>query len=122
MATGIRARLVRIAFSGVLGLGRTWQREREEGALSALLVAPLASSALFAGKATPEDVIAAAQQAKGDDPMFYAHLYLGLYFEAIGDREKTREHIFKAARDFKAPHYMGDVARVHARLLEKQKS
>jgi len=40
-----------IAFSGVLGLGRTWQREREEGALSALLVAPLASSALFAGKA-----------------------------------------------------------------------
>jgi lipoprotein NlpI len=77
--------------------------------------------ALFAGKGSAEDVIAAAQQAKGEDPLFYAHLYLGLYFEAIGDREKTREHIFKAARDFKAPHYMGDVARVHARLLEKQK-
>ena len=77
--------------------------------------------ALFAGKATPEDVVAAAQQAKGEDPLFYAHLYLGLYFEAMGDRAKAKEHISKAARDFKAPHYMGDVARVHARLLENQK-
>jgi heme exporter protein B len=40
-----------ITFSGVLALGRSWQREREEGALSALLVAPLSPSALFAGKA-----------------------------------------------------------------------
>jgi lipoprotein NlpI len=77
--------------------------------------------ALFAGKATPEDVVAAAQQAKGEDPLFYAHLYLGLYFEAIGDPAKAKEHISKAAHDFKAPHYMGDVARVHARLLENQK-
>lgn len=77
--------------------------------------------ALFAGKAKPEDVLEAARAASGENPIFFAHLYLGLYFEAIGDKAKTREHIFKAARDFKAEHYMGDVARVHARVLEKQK-
>jgi heme exporter protein B len=40
-----------IAFAAVLALGRTWQREREDGALEALLVAPVARSAVFAGKA-----------------------------------------------------------------------
>ena len=39
-----------ITFAAVLALGRTWQREREESALDGLLVAPLARSALFAGK------------------------------------------------------------------------
>jgi lipoprotein NlpI len=77
--------------------------------------------ALFAGKAKANDVLAAAKEPKGEDGMFYAHLYLGLYYEAIGDKSKTREHILKAAHDFKAPHYMGDVARVHARVLENQK-
>ena len=77
--------------------------------------------ALFAGKAKVDDVLAAAKESKGEEGLFYAHLYLGLYYEAIGDKARTREHIFKAARDFKAPHYMGDVARVHARLLENQK-
>jgi lipoprotein NlpI len=75
--------------------------------------------ALFAGKGTVEEVLAAAKDAKGEEPPFFAQLYLGLYYEAVGDAAKTREHILKAARDFKAPHYMGDVARVHARLLEK---
>lgn len=42
---------VATAFSSVLALGRTWQRERDESALSGLLVMPLARSALFAGKA-----------------------------------------------------------------------
>ena len=76
--------------------------------------------ALFAGKAKAADVIAAAKN-KGDDAMFYAQLYLGLYYEAVGDKPAAREHISKAARDFKAEHYMGDVARVHARVLETQK-
>jgi heme exporter protein B len=40
-----------IAFAAVLGLGRSWQREREERALQGLLVLPIAPSALFAGKA-----------------------------------------------------------------------
>ena len=81
--------------------------------------------ALFAAKAKPEDVLAAAKAGdpppdRLDNQLFYAHLYLGLYFEAIGDNKLAREHIFKAATDFKADHYMGDVARVHAQVLRKQ--
>ncbi len=40
-----------IAFASILALSRTWQREREESALTALLVAPIPRSALFLGKA-----------------------------------------------------------------------
>ena len=40
-----------VTFASVLGLTRTWQREREEGGLQGLIVAPIARSAIFAGKA-----------------------------------------------------------------------
>lgn len=79
--------------------------------------------ALFGGKMKPEDVLAAARQgsaANHDNQLFYAHLYLGLYFEATGDTKLAREPILKAATDFKAAHYTGDVARVHAAVLRKQ--
>ena len=56
------------------------------------------------------------------DQRFYAHLYLGLYFEALGDAKLAREHITRAAEDFSENHYMGDVARVHLQLLNKTKS
>jgi heme exporter protein B len=39
------------AFAAVLALGRTWQREREEGALEALLAGPISRAAIFFGKA-----------------------------------------------------------------------
>lgn len=42
---------VSVAFSSVLAIGRSWGREREESALTGLLVSPLSRSALFAGKA-----------------------------------------------------------------------
>ena len=77
---------------------------------------------LFCGKAKPDDVLAAAQ-ANSPFPerlagqLFYAHLYLGLYFEAMGNQKLAREHILKAATDYQQDHSMGDVARVHARLL-----
>lgn len=40
-----------VAFSSVLALGRTWQREREEGALLGLLVSPIPRASIFLGKA-----------------------------------------------------------------------
>lgn len=40
------------AFAAVLALGRTWHREREEGALEALLAGPVSRPAIFFGKAT----------------------------------------------------------------------
>lgn len=42
---------IAIAFSGTLGLSRTWGREREEGALRAVLLSPVSPAALFVGKA-----------------------------------------------------------------------
>ena len=42
---------VAVAFASVLAIGRSWQREREDGALLGLLVLPLSRAALFAGKA-----------------------------------------------------------------------
>lgn len=79
---------------------------------------------LFAGKATPKDVLAAAEAApaktRAGEPLFYAHLYLGLYFEATGDEKQAKEHILKAAERSKENGYMGDVARVHADILRKK--
>lgn len=79
---------------------------------------------LFAGKAKPEDVLAAAKaapaQGRAGEPLFYAHLYLGIYFEAIGDAKQARDYIFKAAERADENGYMGDVARVHAEILRKQ--
>ncbi|MBM3877444.1 MAG: hypothetical protein FJ386_12080 [Verrucomicrobia bacterium] len=79
---------------------------------------------LFAGKAKPEDVLAAARAGepapdKLGHNLFYAHLYLGIYHEATGDAAKARDYIFKAAEKANDNGYMGDVARVHADILRK---
>lgn len=42
---------IAVAFSSVLALSRSWQRERENDALSGLLVMPIDRSAIFVGKA-----------------------------------------------------------------------
>ena len=73
--------------------------------------------ALFSGKAQPEDVFKAAGQ--NEDAVFYANLYLGLYYEAVGDAAKSREYILKSAERLDPNNYMTDVARVHAQLLKK---
>lgn len=54
---------VATAFSSVLALGRTWQRERDESALSGLLVMPIARSAIFAGKAVGVFLFVSAVEA-----------------------------------------------------------
>jgi len=74
---------------------------------------------LFAGKATVEDVLKAAESGEGVDlknHRCYAHLYLGLYYEALGDEAKAKEHMLKAAKDFQMDHYMGKCAQVHVQL------
>lgn len=74
--------------------------------------------ALFAGKEKPEAVVAASEP-KGEDAQFYAHLYLGLYHDITGDLARATDHIAKAVA-IGPNHYMGDVARVHARWLKEQ--
>ena len=77
--------------------------------------------ALFANKLKPEDVLKAAHagnppQLQLNRQLFYAHLYLGLYYEVLGDDERARENITQAAGRYRTDDYMGDVARVHLQL------
>jgi lipoprotein NlpI len=71
---------------------------------------------MFSGRLKPEDVLAAtpAQPA----PQFYAHLYVGLYFEALGNAERALEHLTIAAAEqyAGAGGYMHSVARVHLKM------
>jgi lipoprotein NlpI len=80
---------------------------------------------LFAGKAKPAGVLAAARAGKPSKELlnrqlFYAHLYLGLYYETLNDKKQALEHLQKAANDHRIRHYMWDVARVHRDVLEKE--
>jgi lipoprotein NlpI len=74
---------------------------------------------MFDGILAPGQVLAAA----GHDPgaQFYAHLYLGLYFEALGDARSALEHIEIATADrySKVGGYMHTVARVHLHILQR---
>ena len=73
--------------------------------------------ALFAGEATPQDVLDDAARSSQRDAPFFAHLYLALYADVTGDREAARLHVREATTTHARTHYMGDVARVHATLL-----
>ncbi len=77
---------------------------------------------LYRGQSAPEDVLAAARAGMPNREalnarMFYAHLYLGLFYEAAGDAARARLHIITAAERHKIGHYMWNVADVHAKLL-----
>jgi lipoprotein NlpI len=77
--------------------------------------------ALFAGKSTPEKILAKARAdgAKGarlERQLFYAHLYLGIWYEATGELKLRDKYIGHAAAVADEHGYMGDVARVHAVL------
>jgi lipoprotein NlpI len=81
--------------------------------------------ALFQGKAEPKDVLAAAEAGRVDAEQrllrrFYAHLYLGLYYEIHGDSKRALEHIRQAATTYRAAGYMGDVAHVHLQLRQAE--
>jgi len=73
----------------------------------------------YAGRGTAADVLAAAErgpEAARRDQLCYAHLYLGLHAEAVGDAAGAREHIVQAAGRYRMDHYMGRVAVIHAAL------
>jgi lipoprotein NlpI len=80
---------------------------------------------LFKGALQPADVLKAANADKLTDEqrrprLFYAHLYLGLYYDVTGDHKKAAEHMALAATKYRIGHYMGEVARVHSELLAKK--
>ena len=72
---------------------------------------------LFKGAMTPEQVMSAGGTSLSGQ--FYAHLYLGLYYEAMGDANRARAALETAANDrFRSSGgYMHMVARVHVARL-----
>ena len=79
---------------------------------------------LFAGVGTVEDVMTAVQAGEPDPAtlnqrLFYAHQYLGLYYEAAGDRERMLKHTAEAVEK-PIGHYMYDVAKVHLQLRKSE--
>jgi tetratricopeptide (TPR) repeat protein len=76
---------------------------------------------MFRGTVGAGDVLAAARA--GLQPRFYAHLYIGLYSEAIGETASARKHI-EAAADAQyadAGGYMHMVAGVHLAHLNAKR-
>ncbi len=81
---------------------------------------------LFLGKATVDDVFAKTTADKPGKAAlnareFYAHLYVGLYYEALGKADLASRHIRQAV-EHKIGHYMWDVARVHHERLKNTSS
>ena len=74
---------------------------------------------MFRGTIGPEKVLAAAGASTA--PEFYAHLYVGLYFDVIGRKAEALAHIKAAAADryASAGGYMNRVARVHLAILQR---
>ena len=73
---------------------------------------------LFSGETKPEIVLEAAIAAGTRQSLCYAHLYLGLYYEALGSVELAEKHLSLAANDHFVDNYMGRVAKVHVALLK----
>ena len=78
---------------------------------------------LFRGELPPEEVLAAGERAaeRGrPSGLFFAHLYVGLHHEALGDDAGARAHLAAAAdeRFARAGGYMHMVARVHVSRLD----
>jgi lipoprotein NlpI len=74
---------------------------------------------MFAGKKPPEEVLKVGE-AGGDVAAFYADLYAGLYYEALGRDAESLRLVKRAAENPAAvDNYMGDVARVHVTLRER---
>ena len=78
--------------------------------------------ALYAGSGSVEAVLKAAEaaeertEAQVNMQRCYAHLYLGLYQEALGKTKEAKEHMLKAAALAPAQSYMGQVAVVHCKV------
>jgi lipoprotein NlpI len=72
---------------------------------------------LIQGKTTPEAVIEAAENTRKnirgpDYDRFYGYLYVGLYYDVLGNEELAKKWIEKCV-ELKVDGYMGDVAKVH---------
>ncbi|HEU0122107.1 MAG TPA: hypothetical protein VFQ91_16375 [Bryobacteraceae bacterium] len=73
---------------------------------------------LWKGEGTTEAVLRAAASSRSGT--FYANLYLALFEEARGQREASKPYSRRAA-EMAPDDYMGDVARIHWKMLQERK-
>jgi lipoprotein NlpI len=76
---------------------------------------------LYQGQLKPEDVLAVANAKPPNrdlhnQRLFYAKLYIGLWYEAAGQSDEAKKYILEAEKH-KVANYMWDVAHVHADRL-----
>jgi tetratricopeptide (TPR) repeat protein len=69
----------------------------------------------YAGNCTPDNVLVVGEK-EGKRGRFYSHLYLGLYYEAAANVERSRYYILKAVNEYKIDDYMWHLANVHQKL------
>lgn len=79
---------------------------------------------LYQGKLTPDDVLAAVELGSPSEEQkhiraFYAHLYLGLWYE-VNDKPELADKHMREAESRKIGHYMWNVAQVHNQLRKQQ--
>lgn len=79
--------------------------------------------ALFRGRGAADAVLKAATAGNPSEGelrqrLFYGHLYLGLYYAAMGSETEARHHL-QEARAREISHYMWDVVNVHCRRLDE---
>ena len=87
---------------------------------------------MYAGRMTPEQVLAIANRTSPSVQLdseqhrlqrYYAHLYIGLYYEMLKNQEASIQAMKKAAQlnPLGKTNFMGQVARVHLQLRQKEK-
>jgi lipoprotein NlpI len=79
---------------------------------------------MFKGEAKPDEVFKVAESGEGSkDPeqirRFYAHYYVGMFYEATGEAKKSYDELKTAHDKYPISHYMMDVAAVHLKLRKK---
>lgn len=78
---------------------------------------------LFAGKVQADDVLRAIERGQPDkrernSRTFYGHLYLGLYFDMVGQPKSAIEHL-KIGVGHPIEHFMWDIAKLHLAILQE---
>lgn len=72
----------------------------------------------YASRGSADEVLEAARQDGSERAKMYAHLYLGLYHEVKGEKDRARKHMRASADAKLRDNYMHEVAKVH--LLQRE--
>ncbi|MDX1926225.1 MAG: hypothetical protein SFV81_06895 [Pirellulaceae bacterium] len=71
---------------------------------------------MLKGELKPEEVLAVAEKVLSasarKEAMFYGELYVGLYYDSIGDAVEAEKHL-RASLNYDQKHYMSDTSRVY---------